>query len=92
MCSSGRSPRATPSHARAIDAPAISQRRHELGEENFADEAIALVQRLADLNDETVRRAQRGDANRGASIAAVEEPMLARPESQGAQAIRRRRR
>ena len=54
------------------------QRRHELREQNLADEAIALVQRLADLHDVSVGRAIRDEANPLAAMVAVEEPMLSR--------------
>src|SRR5262249_38072359 len=53
-------------------------RRNEFGEHDFADEPIALVQRLADLDDESVRRVERSDANRRAAMGAVEKYVLSR--------------
>ena len=68
------------------------QRRSELRREDLSDEAIALVQRLADLDHEIVGRAQRRDADFLAAVSAVEEDVLARHERRRRRQVRRRRR
>jgi hypothetical protein len=52
-------PRATPNHASAIDVAPIMQGWNQLGEHDLAHQPGPLVQRLAHLDDEAVRRVKR---------------------------------
>ena len=64
------------------------QRRHELREQNLADEAVALVEGFADLHDVSVGRAIRGEAKPFAAMVAVEESVLAGRHRRGRRQLR----